>query len=164
MEPTQNTPAVLTIVRIHPRHSPPSARLTHNVHMAEVLSTGQKNLDPPFFLFQKGSELPNPRGEKSAHRVGGFPACRVCSYPWTLLSARSRETDYQHFLWSPRPLSLRLDDECWPMSRRTIDVTHNVIKDRPPQLSFARPRVRFNYLKAWFSSVWNEWRFAGAIN
>ena len=47
-----------------------------------------------------------------------------------------------HVLWSPRPLSLCLDDECWPVFHRTTDVTHNVIKDRPLQLPFARLRGR----------------------
>ena len=55
-----------------------------------------------------------------------------------------RRSGLPHFLWSPRPLSLSLGGECWPVSHRTTDVTHNVIKDRPLLFPFATLRFDQN--------------------
>ena len=54
-----------------------SGRVTPNVHMAEVLSTGQKNIDPLFSCSEKGSLDPQTIGLRSSQ---GERFCRMQGY------------------------------------------------------------------------------------
>jgi len=76
--------------------------LTHNVHMAEVLSTGQKNITSLFLIIRKEEKQPETDGHPELFRVSGF--CRTQGYAHILgLIAAPKDANYQYFLCSPRP-------------------------------------------------------------
>ena len=113
-----------------------------NVHMAEVLSTGQKKLDPPFSLFEKRVLTTFPGGRVECHRVSGFSRMQGMLIFVDFVAACFHRQATNIF-FDHRGHFLCLDVEYWPPPHRANDVTHNVIKGWPLQLPFAHLRGRF---------------------